>query len=458
MRAVPTLPQDDFAERSCVGALISDSEAFNEILQEGLTEKDFYNPKLALIFKSMEYLNLENRAIDLVSVSHKLQELGLFEKSGGKQYLGELVQDFYTSANIQLYAKIVKEKSLLRMVIKKAKEVIQKGSFFEEGSVQDFLQEVESSFFTLATFHKKQGILHLKDALKQNLIDLEKSQDGDEAFGGLATGFKRVDEKLLGLRPGQLVIIAARPGIGKTSFALNIMNHVAKTYQKPVMIFSYEMLATELSMRLLSSEAEIDSVKIRKKNYQKQDLVRLKKAVTTLSQVPIYINDGSHLTLIDIKAQSRKIKADQGLSLLVIDYLQLMQSHVKKQSREQEIAEISRGLKELAKELGCPVIALSQLNRSATARTDKRPALQDLRESGAIEQDADIVCLLHREDAYQFDSPLKGIAEVIIAKNRSGEPGTVKIKWVGSQTSFKNLSEQEENPLNNLQDQMEFEF
>ncbi len=458
MRAAPSLPQDDFAERSCIGALLTDSQAYHDILSEGLHEEDFYNPRLALIFKAMQYLSLENRAIDLISVTHKLQEMAFLEKAGGKEYLVELSSDFYSSANVALYARIVKEKSLLRSVIKKAKEVVKKGTFFEEGSVQEFLHEVEASFFALTTFHKKQGLLQLKDALKKNLEDLEKIQEGSVVLGGVATGFIKIDEKLLGLKPGQLIIIAARPGIGKTSFALNILSYVAKEYKKPVMIFSYEMMSTELSMRLLSSEAELDSVKIRKKNYQKTDLLKLKKAITTLSQLPILINDGSHLTLMEIKAQARKVKSEQGLSLLVIDYLQLMQPHIRKQSREQEIAEISRGLKELSKELECPIIALSQLNRSATARTDKRPALQDLRESGAIEQDADVVCLLHREDAYQLDSPLKGIAEVIIAKNRSGEPGTVKIKWVGSQTTFKNLKPEEENPLNALQDQMEFEF
>ena len=265
---------------------------------------------------------------------------------------------------------------------------------------------------------------------------LEKGKQNDGEILGITTGYDSLDKRLLGLQPGQMVIIAARPGMGKTALALNLAVNAVKHSQMPIMVYSYEMLAPELSGRILSSEANIDARKIRTNDYADSDLRSLGFAVQELSKLPIYINDNGSTNLLDIKSQARKVAAEKGLGMIIIDYLQLMQPHVRKKSREQEIAEISRGIKELAKELKCPIIALSQLNRAATSRTDRRPQLQDLRESGSIEQDADIVILIHREDYYDENTPEIWIAEVIVAKNRAGEPGTVKMAWVAKQTKF----------------------
>jgi replicative DNA helicase len=279
----------------------------------------------------------------------------------------------------------------------------------------------------------------LKESLHESLKDLERSSRSKGEITGIPTGFASIDSKLLGLQPGQLIVIAARPGVGKTSLVLNWAVNGCKQSGLPIAIYSMEMLTNELGLRILSSEANIDSRKIRTKDFGPHDMKNMFTAVQNLSRLPIVINDSGASTLIDIRSQCRRLKAEQGLGMIIIDYLQLMQPHVRKPSREQEISEISRGLKELAKELQCPIIALSQLNRSSEARTDKRPQLSDLRESGAIEQDADIVCLIHRPDMGDPNSPKKGIATLIVAKNRAGEPGDVDLAWIASQTKFAEL-------------------
>ncbi len=432
------LPHDLLAEKALIGCLVVDNQSFDSITDLNIVEEDFYHPQYGTIYRGIKDLHIENKPFDLVSLCAKLTDMGKLEAVGGQSMVLQIIEDTASSANIYHYGKIIKNKSVLRGIVRTSMRITDQGMNFI-GDVQEFIDEVESSFFSLANQTRTNFVITLKESLKENLRRLEKGKATEGEILGLPTGFKNLDKRLLGMQAGQMIIIAARPGMGKTAFALNLAVNSVKASNLPVMIYSYEMLAPELSGRILSSEANIDSRKIRTNDYTDSDLRNFGFAVQELTKLPVYINDNGGTTLLDIKSQARKVASEQGLGLIVIDYLQLMQPHVRKNSREQEIAEISRGIKELAKELKCPIIALSQLNRSATSRTDRRPQLQDLRESGSIEQDADIVILIHREDYYDQNTPEKGIAEIIVAKNRAGEQGTVKLAWIGAQTKFSDL-------------------
>ncbi len=431
------MPHDLLAEKSFIASLIIDNGSFEEIVDINISPDDFYHSTYSIIYSAIYELALAGYPFDIVSLCSKLNDLGKLERIGGRSYIAELTEETFSSANIYHYGTIVKEKSTLRLIVKNAMHVVDHGTNFV-GNVKEFINDVESRFFSLTSQNKKSAIVTLKESLKENLKELENSEERGQV-SGLTTGFPSIDKKFMGMRAGQLIVIAARPGMGKTSLALNIAINACKGSDLPVVFYSYEMVSSELSSRILSSESNIDARKLRMKEFTDMDIRNMADAVGSLSKLPIFINDSGATTLLDIRSQCRKIKKDQGLGIIVIDYLQLMKPHVQKQSREQEIAEISRGLKELGKELACPIIALSQLNRSSTSRTDRRPALQDLRESGAIEQDADIVTLIHREEALDPNTPDKGIAEIIVAKNRAGEPGTVKMAWVGSKTKFAEL-------------------
>jgi replicative DNA helicase len=432
------MPHDLLAERSLVGCLMIDQMAFDHVIEVQLAADDFYDPKLAVVFTAIRDLRFQSVVIDFISVCSRLNDMGKLEWLGGQSFVLDLIEEQASAANVVFYAKTVKDKSLLRQIIRSAVQVIENSSSFS-GSVQDYVSDVEANFFKLTSQFRLGGLRDIKTFLKLNLKDLEDSQRKKGEIAGLPTGFIDLDRMLLGLQPGQLVVLAARPGVGKTSFAMTLAVNASKASGLPVAIFSLEMLAPELSMRILSSEASVDSMRLKTKNLLDTDLRNISKALKDLSQLPIYINDSADITLIDIKSQCRKIKAEQGLGMIMIDYLQLMNSHSKVLSREQQISEISRGLKNLAKELECPIIALSQLNRAVESRQDRRPLISDLRESGSIEQDADIVCLIYRDEMYNPDSKDKGIAEIIIAKNRSGERGTVKLAWIGAQTKFASL-------------------
>lgn len=432
------LPHDLLSERSLIGCLLIDQMAFDQVIELQLIAEDFYDPKLSVVFTAIRELRFQSVVIDFVSVCSRLSDISKLEWIGGQSFVLDLIEDQASAANVLYYAKVVKDKSLLRQIIRSAVQVIENSATFS-GSVQDYVSDVESSFFKLTSQFRLGGLRDIKTFLKLNLKDLENSDRKKGEIAGLPTGFIDLDRKLLGLQPGQLIVLAARPGVGKTSFGLSLAVNSSKASGLPIAIFSLEMLAPELSMRILSSEAGVDSMRLKTKNLMDTDLRNISKALKDLSQLPIFINDSADITLIDIKSQCRKIKAEQGLGLVMIDYLQLMNSHSKVLSREQQISEISRGLKNLAKELECPVIAMSQLNRAVESRQDRRPLISDLRESGSIEQDADIVCLIYRDDMYNQDSKDKGVAEIIVAKNRSGETGTVKLAWIGSQTKFASL-------------------
>lgn len=440
------LPHDLLAEKALVGCLIIDGTAYAEISNLKLTSSQFYDPRYGLVFDVITDLSLGNRAIDFVTVCNRLKDKGKLEEVGGESFVSSLTEDQASSANVYEYAKIVKDKHSVREIIKTAMRVVQMGMSYT-GEADDFIQDVESSFFKLTNEAKTGGMVKINATLRENLKELEDTTRKMGEISGLSTGYPRLDEKLLGMQPGQLIVLAARPAMGKTSLALNIAVSSCIQSGLPVAIFSLEMLATELSMRILTGRAKVDSKRVRTKNFFDTDLRSLARATQELSSLPIFINDSGNTTILDIQSQCRKIKAEQGLGLIVIDYLQLMGSVNKNLQREQQIAEISRGLKTMAKELGCPVIALSQLNRGVESRPDKRPTTADLRESGAIEQDADIVMFVYRDEVYFKESTKEpGVAEIIVGKNRAGEIGTAKLAWVGAYTSFENLAAHREGP------------
>ncbi len=433
------LPHDLLAEKALVGCLLIDGTAYAEISNLKISSVNFYDPRYGLVFDVITDLSLGNRAIDFVTVCNKLKDKGKLEEVGGESFVSALTEDQASSANVYEYAKIVKDKFSMREIIKTAMRVVQMGMNYT-GEADDFIQDVESSFFKLTNEAKTGGMVKINATLRENLKELEDTSRKLGEISGLSTGYPKLDEKLLGMQPGQLIVLAARPAMGKTSLALNIAVSSCIQSGLPVAIFSLEMLATELSMRILTGRAKVDSKRVRTKNFLDTDLRSLAKATQELSGLPIFINDSGNTTILDIQSQSRKIKAEQGLGLIVIDYLQLMGSINKSMQREQQIAEISRGLKTMAKELGCPVIALSQLNRGVESRPDKRPTTADLRESGAIEQDADIVMFVYRDEVYNKESTKEpGVAEIIVGKNRAGEIGTARLAWVGAYTSFENL-------------------
>ncbi len=436
------LPHDLLAEKALVGCLLIDGNAYAEIANLKLTPDQFYDPRYGTVFEIITDLSLANRAIDFVTVCNRLKDRGRLEQVGGESFVSSLTEDQASSANVYEYAKITKDKFSMREIIKTAMRVVQTGMSYT-GDAENFIQDVESSFFKLTNEAKTGGMVKINVTLRENLKELEDTSRRVGEISGLSTGYPKLDEKLLGMQPGQLIVLAARPAMGKTSLALNIAVSTCLQSSLPVAIFSLEMLAAELSMRVLTGRARVDSKRVRTKNFLDTDLRSLAKATQELSNLPIYINDSGNTTILDIQSQCRKIKADQGLGLIVIDYLQLMGSTSKNIQREQQIAEISRGLKTMAKELECPVIALSQLNRGVESRPDKRPTTADLRESGAIEQDADIVMFVYRDEVYHKDSKEPGVAEIIIGKNRAGEIGTAKLSWVGAYTSFENLTYRE---------------
>ncbi|MFT6069849.1 MAG: replicative DNA helicase [Bacteriovoracaceae bacterium] len=433
------LPHDLLAERSLLGCLMVDSNTFEQISDLKLSREDFYHPQYGVIFDNMNDLFISNQPIDYVTVCSKLTSSGKLDEVGGQSAIADLAEELASAANIYHYAKTVRDKSSLRNIVRTSQDVASLGLNFK-GNAEEFLEEVESKFFGLTTDAKAGKMVGLKSCLIENLKELEDTSRKPGEISGLPTGYNEVDKMLLGMQPGQLIVLAARPAMGKTAFALNIALNSCGMTKLPIAIFSLEMVSNELSMRLLSQQAKVDSKRIRTKDFLDTDLRNIGTAVNDLSALPIFINDSGSSTILDIQSQCRKIKSESGLGMIIIDYLQLMNSHTKNPSREQQISEISRGLKSMAKELECPVLALSQLNRQVESRPNKRPNNADLRESGAIEQDADVIMFIYRDEVYNEDTKEPGVAEIILGKNRGGEIGTAKLAWVGAHTSFENLS------------------
>ncbi|MBF0313000.1 MAG: replicative DNA helicase [Oligoflexia bacterium] len=440
------LPHDLLAEKSLIGCLMIDNDAYNDIVDLSLKREDFYNPQYRVVFECIQDLVLANRPVDYVTVCSRLSDLGKMETLGqeelrGQAFILNLIEEQASSANIYHYAKTVKDKAILRSVIKTANKVVSAASSFSGNDCRSFISDVEADFFKITQDIRSSGIKKLSACLTENLQDLESGQRHLGEISGLSTGFDKLDSFLLGLQPGQLIILAARPAMGKTALAINVAVNAVKRSGLPAMIYSLEMMSSELSLRILSSNAQVEFKKLRSKNLNENELKKIGRTIQQISSLPIFITDDGNATVLDIQSECRKIKAEYGLGIVVVDYVQLLRPHTKNPSREQQIAEISRHLKMLAKELACPVIALSQLNRGVEARVDKRPLVSDLRESGSLEQDADVVLLIYRDDFYFPDtSKEKGVAEVIIGKNRSGESGTVKLAFHGPYTTFAPLA------------------
>ena len=431
-------PHDIEAEQAVIGSMLTDSDAVVEAI-EILKPDDFYRQDNKTIYEAI--FNLYNRAepVDIITVKSELTSLGKLEAVGGLEYIALLPDKVPTTANVDKYIKIVEEKAILRNLIKAANELIDLG-YAENEEIDSIMNHAEKRIFEISQGKNQKGYTAIKDILVESFAEIEKLYNQKQPITGIPTGFADLDYKTAGLHNSDLVLVAARPAMGKSAFALNIATNAAVQAKVPVVIFNLEMSKSQLVSRILCSEAMVDSNKVRTGKIEEDDWVKLATALGPLSEAPIYIDDTPGITVTEIRAKCRKLKLEKNIGLIVIDYLQLIQGSSKKNaSREQEISEISRSLKILAKELDVPVIALSQLSRAAEQRADHRPMLSDLRESGAIEQDADIVMFLYRDDYYNPDSEKKNIAEVIMAKHRAGSTGTVELLWLGNYTKFVNI-------------------
>ena len=432
-------PHDIEAEQAVIGSMLTDMEAVVSSI-ENLKPEDFYREDNKLIFSAM--VNLYNRSepIDLITVKSELESMGKFDQVGGIEYLADLPEKVPTTANANKYIKIVEDKSTLRRLIKTANEIIELG-YDPTEELDDIMEGAEKKIFNLMQDKNQKGYTPIKDILVDSFNQLEELYNRKQHITGVPTGFIDLDYRTAGLHGSEFILIAARPAMGKSAFVLNIAANAALKANIPVAIFSLEMSKEQMVNRILCSEAMVDSNKVRTGKLDEEDWAKLAEAIGPLSETGIYIDDTPGISITEIRAKCRKLKLEKNIGLVIIDYLQLVQGSSRRAqgSREQEISEISRSLKILAKELDVPVIALSQLSRAVEQRPDHRPMLSDLRESGSIEQDADIVMFLYRDDYYNEDSEKKDIAEVIIAKQRSGSTGTVDLGWLGSYTKFVNL-------------------
>lgn len=430
-------PHDIEAEQAVIGSMLTDQEAVYAAI-ERLKPEDFYREDNKQIYTAI--LNIYNKAepIDIITLKAELSSMGKLDAVGGLEYIVELPEKVPTTANVDRYIKIVEEKSLLRNLIRAANEILSSG-YAQEDDVENIVDHAEKKIFDVMQKKSQKGYTTIKDVLVESFTKLEELYNQKEHITGVPTGFAELDKKTAGLHGSELILIAARPAMGKSAFALNIGSYAATRANVPVAIFSLEMSKEQVGNRILCSEALVDSNNVRTGELNDEELGKLAETSGELSQAPIYIDDTPGISVMEIRAKCRKLKLEKNIGLVIIDYLQLIQGSGKTSSREQEIAEISRSLKILAKEIEVPVIALSQLSRAVEARPDHRPMLSDLRESGSIEQDADIVMFLYRDDYYNEDSEKKNIAEVIIAKQRAGSTGTVDLAWLGKYTKFANL-------------------
>ena len=431
-------PHDLEAEQAIIGSMLTDKDAVIAAV-EVLQEQDFYREDNKIIYSAI--LNLYNRAepIDIITLKSELKSMGKFEAVGGLEYIVQLPDKVPTTSNVEQYIKIVEEKSMLRALIKTADELITLG-YDPTQEVEQVIDTAEKKIFQVMQKKNQKGYSSIKDILVDTFTQLEQLYNQKESITGVPTGFVDLDYRTSGLHNSDLILVAARPAMGKSAFALNIATNAAVRAKVPVAIFSLEMSKEQMTNRILCSEAMVDSAKVRTGKIDDDEWAKLAATSGELSEAGIYIDDTPGISIMEIRAKCRKMKLEKNIGLVVIDYLQLVQGSNKKGgSREQEIAEISRSLKILAKEIDVPVIALSQLSRAPEQRIDHRPMLSDLRESGSIEQDADIVMFLYRDDYYNEDSEKKNVAEVIIAKHRSGATGTVELLWLANYTKFANI-------------------
>lgn len=430
-------PNDTLAEQAVLGSMLVSKDAVQAAV-EVLKPEDFYREDNKEIYAAMLDIYNVGREIDMITVSEQLKLRGTLERVGGTQNLATLIDNVPTTSNIERYVEIVEQKSTSRSLIKVTNDIM-KVSYAQTEDLDAIIEQAEKGIFDLAQNRNSKSYAGMKEILVTTLDNIEKMYENKEKLSGIESGFYDLDDKISGLNDSDLIIVAARPAMGKSAFVLNIASYVAMHDRIPVMIFNLEMSKEQLVKRMLSSESGIDSMKLNNADLEQEDWIKMADASNRLADAPIYIDDSSVLSPSEIRAKCRKAKIEKNIGLIIIDYLQLMESKSSNGTRQQEVSEISRGLKILAKELNVPVIALSQLSRSTESRADHRPMLSDLRESGSIEQDADIVMFLHRDDYYDKESEKKGIAEVIIAKNRHGETGTIELGWLGQYTRFANI-------------------
>ena len=432
-------PHDIEAEQAVIGSMLTDKEAVISAI-ESLTSDDFYREDNKIIYSAILNLYNKGEAIDIITLKSELSSMGKLDAVGGLEYLAELPEKVPTTANVDKYINIIEEKSTLRTLIKTGNEIITLG-YDPTQDVEELMDSAEKKIFGVMQSRNQKSYSVIKDILVDTFVELEELYNRQEHITGVPTGFYDLDYKTAGLHGSDLILVAARPAMGKSAFALNIATNAAVRANTPVAIFSLEMSKEQMVNRILCGEALVDSNKVRTGKLEDDDWAKLAQASGVLSEAEIIIDDTPGISIMEIRAKCRKMKLEKNIGLVVIDYLQLVQGSNKRASgsREQEIAEISRSLKILAKEINVPVIALSQLSRAPEQRPDHRPMLSDLRESGSIEQDADIVMFLYRDDYYNQDSDKKNVAEVILAKHRSGSTGTVELAWLGNYTKFANL-------------------
>jgi replicative DNA helicase len=404
----------------------------------------FYREGHRRIFRAMVAISERGDVVDPLTLSDELQRRGELDASGGKDYIGFLVDAVPTSANVEYHAKIVREKALLRRLIEASTDIVAE-AFDARQTAGDLLDHAESRIFEISQQRGREGFTRIKELLWPTMERIEALQRGGKSITGVPSGFSDLDELTSGFQPSDLVVVAARPSMGKTAFILNIAQHAAIEHNVPVALFSLEMSKESLVQRMLTGEARVDAQKLRKGMLRDDDFPRLARAAGILAQAPIFIDDSPGITLLEMRSAARRLRADANVGLVVVDYLQLIQSTVNAENRTQEISQISRSLKALAKELAVPVVALSQLSRATEQRTDKRPQLSDLRESGAIEQDADLVMFIYRQEMYEGPTDkdgnsLEGRAEVIVGKQRNGPTGIVNLFFHKAYTRFENYS------------------
>jgi len=430
-------PHDEEAEQAVIGSMLTDKDAVAAAI-EVLKPDDFYTDYNKTIYEAIMNIYAKAEPIDIITVKDELTSLEKLEAVGGLEYLASLPEKVPTTANVEKYVKIVEEKSLLRNLIKTANNLIELG-YSQNEDVENIMDNAEKQIFDIMQRKSQKGYTSIKDILVDSFAELQEVYNNKKHITGVPSGFADLDDLTAGFHKSELILIAARPAMGKTAFALNIATNAATKYNVPVVVFSLEMSQIQCANRILCSQAMVDSSKYSKGEVSDQDWEKLVIASGELSDsAGIFIDDTAGITVAELRAKCRKLKLEKNIGLVVIDYLQLIQGSGKSPSREQEIAEISRSLKLLAKEINVPVIALSQLSRAPEARTDHRPMLQDLRESGSIEQDADVVMFIYRDDYYNPQAEQTNIAEIITAKNRSGPVGTRELLWMPQYTKFAN--------------------
>ncbi len=427
------------AERAVLGGILLENDAMNVVL-ELLSRDDFYSEANGVIYEAMKELFGKSQPVDHVTLRESLLHGQKLQAVGGDEYLLSLTDTIPTVANIKAHAEIVREKSVVRRLIAACHEVAATG-YGDYGDIEAFLDQAESSVFSVAKQRAKSPYEHVKDVVMRTFEEIYAMGQRGDHITGCPTGFDKLDKMTAGMHPGDLIIVAGRPGMGKTSFALNVGINAAVARKRATAVFSLEMPKEQLVKRMLCSEARVDGTRMRTGQLTRDDWPKLAASAGMLSELPVWIDDTPAISVLELRAKARRLQSEAGLGVIIVDYLQLMRSGSRNDSREQEISEISRNLKALAKELSIPIIALSQLNRGVESRTDKRPQLSDLRESGAIEQDADTIWFVYRDEVYNKESEDRGVAEIIVGKQRAGPTGTVRVRFFNDYTRFDNLVE-----------------